>query len=53
MTEYKTEAQKRTFYKSGAWNKLRQLALDRDNLYLKRKGLKSKLSRIHVPFTVF
>ncbi|MEV5038853.1 HNH endonuclease [Peribacillus frigoritolerans] len=45
MTEYKTEAQKRTFYKSGAWNKLRQLALDRDNRECqecKREG------RVHV-----
>jgi 5-methylcytosine-specific restriction endonuclease McrA len=31
VTEYKSEEQKRAFYKSGAWNKLRQLALDRDN----------------------
>ncbi|MGN7397561.1 hypothetical protein [Peribacillus frigoritolerans] len=53
MTEYKTEAQKRTFYKSGAMEQAKAVALDRDNLYLKRKGLKSKLSRIHVPFTVF
>jgi 5-methylcytosine-specific restriction endonuclease McrA len=31
VTEYKSEVQKRTFYKSGAWNKLRQQAMDRDN----------------------
>ena len=31
MAEYKTEEQKRTFYKSGAWNKLRRQALGRDN----------------------
>lgn len=31
MEEYKTDEQKRTFYKSGAWNNLRQQALKRDN----------------------
>ncbi|WP_434169642.1 HNH endonuclease [Peribacillus frigoritolerans] len=30
MTEYKTEAQKKKFYRTGNWLKLRQQALDRD-----------------------
>lgn len=31
MAEYKTDAQKKKFYKSAAWNKLRLQALERDN----------------------
>ncbi|MEE3951650.1 HNH endonuclease [Peribacillus frigoritolerans] len=31
MVEYKTGEQKRKFYKSGAWDKLRLRALERDN----------------------
>ncbi|WP_026572490.1 HNH endonuclease [Bacillus sp. UNC438CL73TsuS30] len=31
MTEYKTYEQKRKFYKSAAWEHLRQQALERDN----------------------
>lgn len=31
MFEYKTEAQKKTFYNSTAWNQLRHQALERDN----------------------
>ncbi|KGR89036.1 HNH endonuclease [Lysinibacillus odysseyi] len=31
MSEYKTIEQKRKFYKSTGWKKLRQLALERDN----------------------
>jgi 5-methylcytosine-specific restriction endonuclease McrA len=31
LTEYKTEAQKKKFYRTGEWNKLRLEALDRDN----------------------
>lgn len=45
MPEYKTEEQKKKFYKSAAWNKLRQQALERDNhecQQCKREG------RIHV-----
>lgn len=45
MPEYKTKEQKRIFYKSGDWNKLRQAALVRDNYecqQCKREG------RVHV-----
>ncbi|MFF2287282.1 HNH endonuclease [Peribacillus butanolivorans] len=31
MAEYKTESQKKKFYRTGEWNKLRLEALDRDN----------------------
>lgn len=31
MAEYKTYEQKRSFYKSSAWEQLRQKALERDN----------------------
>ncbi|WP_349729767.1 HNH endonuclease [Peribacillus frigoritolerans] len=45
MTEYKTEAQKKKFYRSGDWESLRQQALERDNhecQQCKREG------RVHV-----
>lgn len=45
LAEYKTEEQKRKFYKSGEWNKLRLKALERDNhecQQCKREG------RVHV-----
>jgi len=31
MPEYKTQQQKKTFYKSAAWQSLRQKVLERDN----------------------
>lgn len=31
MSEYKTEAQKKTFYNSADWRRLRLQALERDN----------------------
>ena len=48
MAEYITEEQKKRFYKSGAWNNLRQQALARDNnecQQCKREG------RVHVDST--
>lgn len=50
MTEYKTKEQKRKFYKSSAWNKLRKVALDRDNnecQECKRAGRVSKGQNVH------
>ena len=41
MSEYKTLEQKRKFYRSTEWKKLRQLALERDNhecQWCKREG---------------
>ncbi|MEJ9232519.1 HNH endonuclease [Peribacillus butanolivorans] len=45
MEEYKTDEQKKKFYRTGEWNKLRLEALDRDNhecQQCKREG------RVHV-----
>ncbi|HHY72691.1 MAG TPA: HNH endonuclease [Bacillus bacterium] len=45
MKQYKTYEQKRTFYKSSGWEKLRQEALKRDNYECKEC---KRLGHVHV-----
>jgi len=45
MPEYKTDAEKKTFYRSSDWESVRQAALDRDNHECQEC---KKLGKVHV-----